>query len=123
MQVGAPTLPAWLFGGGGQVAIGMNLRVAPGTESRAVHRWGEYRYYHVDGMTLGPRESFGELAQIGGFRDGVRVGEWRFFHADGSRLAVGSFVEGKMHGPWQVWRADGGVSEHAGEYVAGVQQP
>ena len=118
MQVGLPTLPGWLFGDGHQLATGMNLPADPNDPTNnSVHRWGEYRYYHLDGPSAGGRETWGE------FRDSVRIGEWRFFHPNGSKHAVGSFVDGKMHGRWQVWTVDGAPSEHAGEYAAGVKKP
>ncbi|MDG2126213.1 MAG: hypothetical protein P8J87_21100 [Verrucomicrobiales bacterium] len=124
IQVGSPGLPAWLFGEGHQLATGMNLRVDPDDPAnKALHRWGEYRYFHLDGPSPLGRETWGELAQIGEFKDSVRIGEWKFFHPNGSKHAVGGFIDGKMHGRWQVWTEDGVPAEQAGEYANGVKKP
>ena len=47
---------------------------------------------------------------------GVKDGEWRLWHANGARLAVGSFDRDQRMGAWTRWH-DNGARSSAGSYL------
>ncbi|MFK7740047.1 MAG: toxin-antitoxin system YwqK family antitoxin [Planctomycetota bacterium] len=119
-------LPAFLYGEGSQIAIGVDKPVAGARnpdDSVPCHRWGLWHYFHCpDGALPAPADRT-EATQRGHFEDGKRTGKWEFWHLGGQLRAVGTFADNRMHGEWQVWQADGQPDEeHSGTYENGVRQ-
>lgn len=100
--------------------------------SRRAHRTGEWTYEYVrttktkdaDGKPLThftdlEASSLGIEAR-GSFVDNRAEGEWRFWHRNGRKRAVGRFVAGEMSGTWKFWREDGAVDPNlTGTYEHG----
>jgi hypothetical protein len=124
-QVDCP-VPAFLFGAGPQLArgVGIPTGVTNPDGGRAVHRWGQWHYFHVDPKKVDQAypSCTTSLAARGEFRDGDRVGTWEFWFPGGELRARGSFVDGKMDGEWVVWSSPGvRDAEHSGTYSLGVK--
>ena len=45
-----------------------------------------------------------------------QIGQWTYYHANGTRKALGSWVADKQDGPWQWWYSDGSP-QFAGSYA------
>jgi antitoxin component YwqK of YwqJK toxin-antitoxin module len=49
----------------------------------------------------------GKVSAAGDWEQGVRVGVWRYFHADGTPFAEGSYTRGRRTGAWVERRSHG----------------
>lgn len=59
---------------------------------------GPYEEYYPGGE---------QLFLKGNYVDGVRNGEWTFWHPDGAKAKAGQYADGKLDGQWHIWREDG----------------
>jgi len=77
-------------------------------ESGAAVRDGSYEETWPDGS----RRASGR------YKDGLRHGRWRSWHASGENASSGKYDEGLRDGKWTVWREDGSVvDEESGEFA------
>ncbi len=71
---------------------------------------GVRRYSDDSVKNHGPYEEFYESGQTfctGSYDEGAQVGEWKFYHPDGTPAKTVTYVDGRPNGPIEVRRADG----------------
>ncbi len=57
----------------------------------------------------------GQLSSEGPAIDGVKNGEWTFFHENGAKASQGNYSAGAREGEWSFWNEDGSLTER-GEF-------
>jgi antitoxin component YwqK of YwqJK toxin-antitoxin module len=78
----------------------------------------------VEGTTekssLAPYSENGQLSSEGPALNGIKIGEWKFWHTNGALAAQGEYESGDLEGEWSFWNPDGSLKER-GEFHDGAR--
>lgn len=77
-----------------------------------VRRLVRIRLDEISAVTKGKRFEFfddGGVKAVGGMKDGLQHGAWRWYRKDGSLMRTGRFVLGEQTGVWETWDRAGNL--------------